>query len=197
MKPKVLILTFLTFGISCNVINAQQVIGLNIPNVNIHSPEVVGLGKYGDYLVDPSTGVVPVNIPLYTIKTAKLEFPISLSYHASGIKVEEEASYVGLGWTLNASGVITRQIKDKPDEDGYGFLVTGKSLPYYNDISRPNFGPGIGTTGYADSIKNWYQGSLDKEPDLFNVISANLTGEFSCDNTGTFVSTIFDSLKYD
>ena len=72
MKTKILIFTFFTVAISCNLIKAQQISGLNIPNVAIHSPEVNGLGQYGDYLVDPSTGVVPVNIPLYTIKTAKL-----------------------------------------------------------------------------------------------------------------------------
>jgi YD repeat-containing protein len=197
MKTKILIFTFLTLAISCNVIDAQQIIGLNIPDVAIHSPEVNGLGQYGDYLVDPSTGVVPVNIPLYTIKTARLEFPISLSYHASGIRVEEEATNVGLGWTLNASGVITRQIKDQPDEGPNGWLETGQSLPYYNAITQPNFGVGIGMTGYSDSLNGWFANGLDKVPDLFNVITPNLTGEFTCDNTGRFVSTIFDSVKYD
>ncbi len=195
MKAKVLILTILALAIGCDELYSQAFPGLSIPNVDVHSPDVTALGKYGEYLVDPSTGVVPVNIPLYTIKTPKLEFPISLSYHASGIKVEEEASYVGLGWTLNASGVITRQVKDKADDGPNGFLTHAGSLPDYNPISN-DIGAGYGTTSYADTIDGWYNNE-DKEPDLFNIISPNLTAEFSCDNTGKFVSTIFDSLKYD
>jgi YD repeat-containing protein len=82
------------------------------------SPDAAALGKYGEIPVDLCNGLAKVQIPLYTIKSRSLELPISLSYHASGNKVDEVASWVGLGWVLNAGGVVTRSIRGKADEDG-------------------------------------------------------------------------------
>ena len=74
------------------------------------SPTAQAMQKYGDIPVSAYTGVPEISIPLYTIKYHDITVPISLSYHASGIKVAEESSNVGLGWTLNAGGAISRNI---------------------------------------------------------------------------------------
>src|ERR1700745_404186 len=74
------------------------------------SPTSQAFQKYGDIPVSAYTGIPDISIPLYTAKFRDISVPISLSYHASGIKVSEEASQVGLGWVLNAGGNITRNI---------------------------------------------------------------------------------------
>src|SRR5882724_12246390 len=79
------------------------------------SPNAASLGKYGEVPVSLSTGVPNINIPLYEVKTGNISLPISIDYHAGGIKVEERASWVGLGWSLNAGGVITRVCRGTPD----------------------------------------------------------------------------------
>lgn len=71
------------------------------------SPEIKGIQKYGEYPVSEYTGIPSINIPLYTIKLKNIEFPISLDYHASGIQVTQEATWVGLGWNLLAGGSIS------------------------------------------------------------------------------------------
>src|ERR1700759_3620789 len=81
-----------------------------IGKVSIASPNAASLGKYGDIPVSYNTGIPDINIPIYTIKSSQLQLPISLSYHAGGIKVQEQASWVGAGWALNAGGVITRTV---------------------------------------------------------------------------------------
>lgn len=53
------------------------------------------------------TGVPNISVPLYSIKGRELELPVELNYHAGGVRVEEIASWVGIGWSLNAGGVIT------------------------------------------------------------------------------------------
>lgn len=57
-------------------------------------------------------------------------YALSLSYH-SGTSCEEEASWVGYGWTLNP-GAINRNVKGFPDE------YNGDLVKYYNK-TRPNW----------------------------------------------------------
>src|SRR4051812_5554430 len=82
------------------------------------SPNAASLLKYAQIPVSKYTGVPDISIPLYTVKSGSLSLPISVSYHASGIKTSEEASWVGLGWALNCGGVIGRSIRDGDDFGG-------------------------------------------------------------------------------
>src|SRR5688572_19994363 len=84
-------------------------------NIVPPSPEAAAFTKYGDVPVSFYTGVPQIEVPIYTITEGDIEVPITLSYHASGIRVDEEASWVGLGWTLNAGGVIARTVRGKDD----------------------------------------------------------------------------------
>ena len=43
------------------------------------------------------------------------KFLISLNYHASGVKVAQDASWVGMGWALNAGGCIAKNIQGWDD----------------------------------------------------------------------------------
>jgi YD repeat-containing protein len=60
------------------------------------------------------TGDLTYNIPLLEVPGPAGSYPLSLSYHA-GIMPGEEASWVGLGWTLNP-GAITRSVNGFPDD---------------------------------------------------------------------------------
>src|ERR1035437_5293367 len=70
------------------------------PKIIPLTPEVAGLGKYGDIPVSKYTGIPSIDIPIYTIEIGDLKVPISLDYYASGIQVAQEATWVGLGWNL-------------------------------------------------------------------------------------------------
>jgi len=70
------------------------------------SPQTAALLKYTEFPVSPATGIPNIDIPIYTIEWDGVRVPISVSYHASGIKVNDVASPVGLGWVLNAGGAI-------------------------------------------------------------------------------------------
>ena len=95
---------------------AQEKSSLSILNKIIPpSPQAAALARYGEYPVGHTSGVPQIDIPLYEIKVGDYTLPISISYHASGIKVDDVASTVGLGWVLNAGGVITRTIKGRAD----------------------------------------------------------------------------------
>ncbi len=57
------------------------------------------------------------SVPIYTIEAENgYQVPVQLSYQTRGIKVDDVASSVGLGWDLVAGGAITRVMKDEPDD---------------------------------------------------------------------------------
>ncbi|WP_341839415.1 hypothetical protein [Chitinophaga caseinilytica] len=61
-------------------------------------------------MVDLFTGDFKYNIPLMDVDG----YPVNLTY-SQGVGMEDEASWVGLGWNLNV-GSITRQLKGIPDD---------------------------------------------------------------------------------
>ena len=134
------------------------------------SPNASSLGVYGNIPVGHYTGIPEIKIPLYEIETRDFTLPITLSYHASGIKVAQEASTVGLGWTLNAGGCIVREIKHK-DDFGYGGYYSDTSFPENNESNNavnPNAGK---FRGYLDK-------TFDSEPDIFTYNFNNMSGSF-------------------
>ena len=88
------------------------------PSIQILQPslEAQSLGDFAEIPVDLYTGRTNINIPLFTITHNDIEVPVSLSYHGGGVKVDDECGVVGLGWTLNASGVVSRIVRGMPDE---------------------------------------------------------------------------------
>ncbi|HTA81451.1 MAG TPA: hypothetical protein VK783_00825 [Bacteroidia bacterium] len=81
-------------------------------------PEMQGFEPIGTTnMVDLSSGSFTYNIPLMDVEG----YPINLSYH-SGITMDQEASWVGLGWNINL-GEINRQMRGLPD-DFQGDTVT-------------------------------------------------------------------------
>lgn len=82
----------------------------SIQRLNIKSPEAAAFEKVGDIPVSRYTGVPNISIPIYTINSGGISLPISLDYHARAINVDQEATWVGLNWNLNAGGVITTKI---------------------------------------------------------------------------------------
>ncbi|MDD4553805.1 MAG: RHS repeat protein [Bacteroidales bacterium] len=87
--------------------------------------------KYGEIPVNEYNGIPDIKIPIYTIKAGNIEFPIELKYHAGGIRVSEEASWVGLGWDLSF-GNITQIVNDRDDLGEYEYIQ-----PDYCKISTP------------------------------------------------------------
>lgn len=61
-------------------------------------------------MVDMFTGDFNYNIPLMDVDG----YPINIAYHG-GVTMDQEASWVGLGWNLNP-GVINRNMRGLPDD---------------------------------------------------------------------------------
>lgn len=70
------------------------------------SPDAFAFQKFINVPVAEYTGIADISIPIYSIRVGNYTHDISIKYHSGGIKVDEESSVVGLGWLLNAGGVI-------------------------------------------------------------------------------------------
>ncbi len=131
--PWLMMLFIITYLIPLKSVIAQTPPPPYVPNVVPPSPDAAALMKFVDVPVSAYTGAADISVPVYTIHAKGLDIPISLSYHTGGIRLDEEASWVGLGWTLNAGGVISRTINDKDDLGGMYF---GQPVPQLQgDIS--------------------------------------------------------------
>ncbi len=167
------------------------------------SPNTASLGKYGEIPVSLYTGIPDIHIPLYNLKSRDLELPISLSYHAGGVRVEEIASWVGIGWSLNAGGVITRSIRGMPDDAIGGYFggyynmtqYAKKYLTNLSPASNYSFGAGNAAASDMEYLKVAQSQIQDAEPDIFYFNFGKYSGKFFMNENGQFVSSPLEALK--
>jgi hypothetical protein len=132
------------------------------------SPTTAALGSYGNIPVSLYNGTPNIAIPLYDISTSNHSVKIVLNYDASGIKVSQDASWVGLGWSLSAGGMVSRIIRQQDDfiEHDYYYAAT---LPTSAIMSTQ------AGKDYTDGI---YKGTLDAEPDIYSYNFNGIAGRF-------------------
>ena len=142
-----------------------------LPKLLPKSPEAASLAKYGTYEVSMYSGVPNISIPLYEIQVGELRVPISLSYHASGVKVSDMASWVGLGWSVSAGGTISRKVMGRPDELQGGYLSGQYPVRLASSIDQLN-------STDLNYLKNIVQGYYDVEPDIYSYSMPGKGGKF-------------------
>lgn len=145
--------------------------------VSISSPTAASLGKYADIPVTYNTGTPQISVPIYTVKEGPLTLPVSLSYHASGLKVMEPAGWVGAGWALNAGGVITRTVMGGPDERGTNVSLL-EEKGHFSDYGYNSYFYIAGTSRQQQDWKGFADTRKDGEPDIFFFNFGSYSGKF-------------------
>lgn len=181
MKKKILTIGLLM--VFSDALFAQE-----LPTIFPPSPEASNLGVYAEIPVGYDTGVPNIDIPIWNISVGNsFNLPISLSYHASGIKTNQDASWVGLGWVLNAGGVITTTTVGQPDLP----LRVTDNPEFANDLSFPpshqlivDLLPDEG--GYIEK---------DLQPDIFHYNFNGFSGKFLLKEDGTPILFPLNNLK--
>jgi YD repeat-containing protein len=182
---------FLFLFIFKNTLEAQDEAYKDI-NFSPPSPTAYELGKFGELPIGLFTGTVNIPIPLLEFKS-KIPVSISLNYSSNGIMVDQLSTKVGLGWNLNAGGVISRTVKGNPDElrinphpsvtSSTADFFTTEWIEYYNDV----IGQSVG--GISLPL------GFDFEPDIFSFNFMGRTGRFTYNNQGQIVLLDNYSLK--
>ena len=155
-------------------------------NVIPPAPEAAKIAEYGLIPTNLYTGAVSYSLPLYNLKFDGMNLPISLSYGSRGLKPSEEAGNVGLGWSLNVTGIISRVIMgaddlvNTPNQTNYGlkgwvyndFEVPELDYSHINDVQKMN--AQLTPAQHQTLGFNKY----DTEPDIFNFNLFGYSGRF-------------------
>ena len=139
-------------------------------------------------MVDLFTGDFNYNIPLFELPGPNGGYPFNLSYQ-SGIGMDQEASWVGLGFNLNP-GAVSRQMRGLPDEFKGDQVYTKMSIkPSVTvglgaGVGNEIFG-GAGQLGLGLSVsQNNYQGfsySIDGSVGYEKAVGNSMTGGVGLD----------------
>lgn len=174
----------------------------SVPTFNIipSSPEGAALKKYGEIPVSLNTGIPNISIPLYNIKIKGIEVPVTLTYHAAGIKVDELASNVGLGWTLNIGGSQTSNVNGIPDleERGWANVPLNRQLPQSGNLRTLFVDPSFSWESDPDYQRMFdlAYGLFDTQPDVFYLNLNGRTLNYFYDQSHQIYLAPFSRVKF-
>lgn len=182
---------FLLIGLLGGTVQAQ------IPQApqSLPSPNVANLGLYGEIPVSCFTGIPDVSIPLYEVTVGDFHVPFSLSYHAAGIRPDQHPGWTGVGWNLNAGGVLSRIVKGFPDELNVKNYPGLEEKGYYfhsGILDTPTWN----TSDYLETTIERF-GDFDIEPDEFNFSFLNYQGKFMMNSDKTWMVQCDKPIKVD
>jgi len=177
------ILLVITIGVVfSSETNAQQ--SPNLANAATLSPTTEKAIKMGEENVSLFTGVPQIGVPVYSYSNRgnSLSLNISLDYYAGGIGVDEAPTFTGLGWYLNAGGIITRVVRGQADE-GNDYLPNG--FLYTDTIAND----------WRSKGAQYYNDTLDAEQDIFQFHFNGRSGTFYIGKNGQVVQIPMTKMK--
>ena len=168
-----LLVVTITFAFVLSIANCQAQPN-NGPGPVLVTPNAAAIFRSQERPIGTYTGTAPVNIPICTVNSGPLSLPVSLDYNMGGIKVDEVASSVGLGFSLSEGGLISRVINDVADELSTGYL--------YETIKPSHF-------NYTNPLQvyEYTTNSFDLEPDIFMYSFNGGSGKFFFNEQGDVV----------
>ena len=149
-----------------------------VPNIFPASPEASTLGRFGEVPVNSSVGMASFSVPIYTINEGNFSLPISINYQHNGLVVNQIPGHLGMGWNLNAGGMITRQVRSRPDDNFRGYI--GEEMQA-NQYVIPYVFNTISVQDEVTLREGASQGWIDTQPDKFVLSVGSMYATFYFD----------------
>ncbi|GAB6009973.1 hypothetical protein [Dysgonomonas reticulitermitis] len=183
MKKYFYIVILLINSMSLIAQNLSDAYKINEQNIIMPSPQSFIFEKYVNQPVNEYNGIPQISIPLGELKIKGLTIPITLSYHASGVKFMQFDGDLGAGWSINVGGYrISRTInsrsdfEDAPYYDAYYFWENLLRDPKPLNIDE-YLGSLYQRRGQHSYIASWNT-PADGEKDLFTFNIPTSSGHF-------------------
>ncbi|MCM1503125.1 MAG: RHS repeat-associated core domain-containing protein [Bacteroidales bacterium] len=171
------------------ILSAQE-----LPVYSVTCPEASGLGEYGEVPVSHFTGIPNISVPLYEIRYGDYTIPVTADYHLASVRPGTPPGSLGIGWTLQAGGVISRTVRGVYDEkkastgSGNGFYWNTAGL---KSVSTDGFGCFAEQTRdflQSETPEGWHELSADE----FSFSFLGYSGNFYINEDGGW-SVVSDS----
>ncbi|MBB2144001.1 hypothetical protein GM921_00760 [Pedobacter sp. LMG 31464] len=165
-RVKQLLLFMLTLVFSLQINAQTTATAPELPKVLPPSPNASALGIVGNIPVGLSTGTLNFGLPLLQLSVGKVSLNVTASYSASGIKVDQIASRLGMGWILDAGGMINRTVRGNADESAL--------------YASPPADINLTTPAVKEYLKrvSLNKDHYDAEPDIFSFNFNGYSGKF-------------------
>jgi len=154
------------------------------------SPNSAALAKYSNIPVNLSTGIPSISIPITEVDKGGLNLPLILNYYSGGVRVQEESSWVGLGWSLPLGGIISRAVRGRPDDEPGGFLQNCSKM-INEDVVGLNLDLMATSEFTYKELERISNNLEDYEPDLFSYCIGKASGNFMFNNHEKITLTPF------
>ena len=163
----------------CNDLKAQDG-----PNFSDGTPMSAGAEASSKFMADQVnlfTGQPAISVPIFNYSSINsIGVSVGLYYTGTGgIRLNEKASSVGLGWYLGSGGVITRIVRGTPDDiPSRGFLYT-PTLP----------------ADYRSNADKYHYDTLDTQQDVFQFNFNGTSGKFYIRKNKEIILVPYSKLK--
>jgi len=152
-------------------------IGPSSYNVQItpNNPEMDQFERFGNTPTNSYNGTANITVPIYNVNFEGINIPIQAQYNTGGIRVAQEASWIGLGWSLNEGYSISREVQgfddlnsSEYDHKNIGWIYSPTYLK--QDPNAPFGTIRIPPSDFA-ALSQSYSANQphDTEPDLFTI----------------------------
>lgn len=119
------LLYVILLGFNYSIAFAQLTSSENNEKPYIPSWDTYEFMKYGSVGASLYTGTVNYSVPIYTYEDEDFDYSISIDYATNGFRVNHKSGHLGHGWTLNAPGMITKEVYGLADDKTTTVIAKG------------------------------------------------------------------------
>lgn len=188
-------------------------------NINVREPKIFDMLQKYDVPISGYTGTFDLNIPIYELNQDGFFDNIYLSYNSTGFFPNKRDGELGVNWSLNFGGVISRTVNGEPDDymghpevsntgTAHGNYYGGRRLPASIDQSTLDNNIFSLNLAYIYPVMKEFGGrvkvpslgvssSYEAKSDMFTFNFHGISGKFYFNSKGKPIVICNNNIKID